>query len=90
MYCLYKGLQRTVELADDKGLKMPALQVFSECIRYLKEHLLKLSTEKGITLKVKDTHWVLTVPAIWDDSAKQFMREAAVMVNTMHILTCVE
>jgi hypothetical protein len=24
-----------------------------------------------------DIHWVLTVPAIWKDNAKQFMREAA-------------
>jgi len=36
---------------------------------------------------------VLTVPAIWDDSAKQFMREAAVQVlygynkvQTVHML----
>ena len=28
-----------------------------------------------------DIFWVLTVPAIWDDSAKQFMREAAVNVS---------
>ncbi|XP_045171003.2 heat shock 70 kDa protein 12A-like [Mercenaria mercenaria] len=26
---------------------------------------------------VSDIHWVLTVPAIWNDAAKQFMREAA-------------
>ena len=24
-----------------------------------------------------DVHWVITVPAIWSDGAKQFMREAA-------------
>ena len=28
-----------------------------------------------------DIFWVLTVPAIWNDSAKQFMREAAVNVS---------
>lgn len=28
----------------------------------------------------KDYHWVITVPAIWVDGAKQFMREAAEMV----------
>ena len=27
-----------------------------------------------------DINWVLTVPAIWSDAAKQFMREAAVEV----------
>jgi hypothetical protein len=28
----------------------------------------------------RDINWVLTVPAIWSDAAKQFMREAAVEV----------
>jgi len=28
----------------------------------------------------QDYHWVITVPAIWVDGAKQFMREAAEMV----------
>ena len=32
-------------------------------------------------VKRDDIFWVLTVPAIWDDSAKQFMREAAVNVS---------
>jgi hypothetical protein len=30
----------------------------------------------------RDIVWVLTVPAIWTDAAKKFMREAAVEVNT--------
>ena len=34
-----------------------------------------------------DVHWVLTVPAIWDDAAKQFMREAAEKVNTVIMCT---
>jgi len=25
--------------------------------------------------------WVITVPAIWDNAAKQFMRDAATKVN---------
>jgi len=28
-----------------------------------------------------EIHWVLTVPAIWNDAAKQFMREAAEAVR---------
>jgi hypothetical protein len=28
-------------------------------------------------IRNSDIHWVLTVPAIWNDAAKQFMREAA-------------
>jgi len=31
-------------------------------------------------IKPTEIGWVLTVPAIWSDAAKQFMREAAVQV----------
>ncbi|KAH3890513.1 heat shock 70 kDa protein 12A-like [Dreissena polymorpha] len=73
-----KNLTRSTMLTDDKGLKMPAHKVFSACIRYLKDHLVNLQSVPGKSLKFREMHWVLTVPAIWDDSAKQFMREAAV------------
>jgi hypothetical protein len=31
-------------------------------------------------------HWVLTVPAIWKDNAKQFMREAAQQVFVFFVI----
>lgn len=31
--------------------------------------------------------WVITVPAIWDDSAKQFIREAAEKVVSTSIVS---
>ncbi|CAG2191386.1 unnamed protein product [Mytilus edulis] len=41
-------------------------------------HLSKASMIEDITGKsVKDIRWVLTVPAIWSDAAKQFMRKSA-------------
>ncbi|CAG2199385.1 unnamed protein product [Mytilus edulis] len=33
--------------------------------------------KRGIGMRVKDIRWVLTVPAIWTDAAKQFMRKSA-------------
>lgn len=59
------------------GKQMKAIKVFSHAIRYLKDHMLKTLEQRGAGLKDKDINWVLTVPAIWDDPAKQFMREAA-------------
>jgi len=35
---------------------------------------------RGTQVKERDISWVLTVPAIWSDGSKQFMREAAEMV----------
>ncbi|KAL3878672.1 hypothetical protein ACJMK2_031003 [Sinanodonta woodiana] len=72
-----KQIKRGIEIEDDKGLKMPAIQVFGMAIRHLKNHLLETLETRGTGLKADDIHWILTVPAIWTDSAKQFMREAA-------------
>lgn len=72
-----KKINRDLELSDEHGRKMPAMKVFSEAIKFLKEHLLGALKKRGTLVDNKDIHWVLTVPAIWADSAKQFMREAA-------------
>ena len=55
--------------------------VFAAVIKYLKQHLVT-NLEKGIarTVNESDIHWVLTIPAIWNEPAKQFMREAVVEV----------
>ncbi|XP_021364095.1 heat shock 70 kDa protein 12A-like [Mizuhopecten yessoensis] len=72
-------LTRDTMLESENGKKLPAISVFSAIIEFFKNMLLK-------DLEAKDTHsgfygsdihWVLTVPAIWNLKAKQFMREAA-------------
>ena len=78
--CLVQDLNRGTILKDDKGLEMPAMTVFSECIRYLKGQLIQLCEHRSYGLNVDEIHWVITVPAIWNDTAKQFMREAAIDV----------
>lgn len=87
-----KKLSRDIKLRDDKGLIMPAMKVFKEGIRYLKEHLLKTCEVERPGLEYDEIHWVLTVPAIWDDSAKQFMREAAIEagIDTNHLSLALE
>ncbi|KAK3099812.1 hypothetical protein FSP39_010132 [Pinctada imbricata] len=74
-----KRLTRETLLKEMTGTKeIPAIEVFTHCIRYLKDHLLnRLETGSGAKVYSGDIQWVLTVPAIWDDPAKQFMREAA-------------
>ena len=62
---------------------MKAITVFSEAIRFLKDHLMSALNERNASneIAVDDIMWVLTVPAIWTDTAKQFMREAAKQVR---------
>ncbi|KAL3831480.1 hypothetical protein ACJMK2_023221 [Sinanodonta woodiana] len=69
-------IRREMKLKDDQGHQMPAMKVVSEAIKYLKTHLWKSLCEKIPGIKDTDIHWIITVPAIWDDGAKQFMREA--------------
>ena len=83
---MFQELNRKTELADDKGLTMSALTVFTAGIRYLKDHMHGMFIERNIELREDEIHWVLTVPAIWQDNAKQFMREAAVDVSLTSFL----
>ncbi|XP_063322814.1 heat shock 70 kDa protein 12A-like [Pelmatolapia mariae] len=72
-------LNRDVMIEGANGKSMRAFAVFSEALRYLKEDALKTIAKKteGRKFIASEFTWVLTVPAIWDSSAKQFMREAA-------------
>uniref|UniRef100_A0A8C6ULG4 Uncharacterized protein n=1 Tax=Neogobius melanostomus TaxID=47308 RepID=A0A8C6ULG4_9GOBI len=68
-----------LSIAAANGRTMKALTVFTEALRFLKEDALKYISTNANNHKFlpSDFTWVLTVPAIWEDSAKQFMREAA-------------
>jgi len=60
---------------------MDALTVFSCSIRFFKEHLLTTLHDANLAFEDNDIGWVITVPAIWNESSKKFMRRAAEMVN---------
>ena len=63
---------------------MAAIDVFEKAISYMRGELLTLLNEKrrGVVINsTTDIHWVLTVPAIWPDLSKTFMREAAEKVT---------
>ncbi|XP_072253694.1 heat shock 70 kDa protein 12A-like [Leuresthes tenuis] len=72
-------LNREVTIKAANGKSMTALKVFTESLRFLKDDALKTisASTAGMKFLASDFTWVLTVPAIWDPSAKQFMREAA-------------
>ena len=69
------------------GKQLEALQVFSAAINFLKEHFLENinSRNAGNKITVDKVRWVLTVPAIWNDSAKQMMRESSIKVKQLTI-----
>lgn len=89
MALFLKELTRDTKVRDEsreKGKELPALDVFVHSIRYLKNHLLNHLKKNSVANLIggegdEYIHWVLTIPAIWNDRAKQFMREAAKKVN---------
>ncbi|VDI02851.1 Hypothetical predicted protein [Mytilus galloprovincialis] len=67
-------------IEDVRGQTLPAVEVFSLSIQALKDHMAQTLLVKNITLD-DDTNWILTVPAIWSDTAKLFMRKGAEMAG---------
>ena len=68
--------------------RLPAMKVFELAIKYLKDDLIAASTYKlSGGLQESDIYWTLTVPAIWSERAKQFMREAAVQVRQCCVIS---
>lgn len=79
-----------MQLEDATGKKLPAKVVFSEAIKFIKSDMLEISERRLGNIEIKDEEikWVLTVPAIWNDAAKQFMREAAEQVRVAVPIIC--
>lgn len=60
---------------------MPALSIISYAINYLRESLVHVLCNRINSFLEDDIFWIITLPAIWSDAAKQFMKEAAVKVR---------
>ncbi|KAL3878389.1 hypothetical protein ACJMK2_030745 [Sinanodonta woodiana] len=79
-----EDLTLKTELEDKQGRRVLASLVFMYSIRALKSMVETDLTERSIPIKEDEIIWILTVPAIWNDAAKQFMREAAVQAGIKH------
>lgn len=78
---------KSVEVEDHLGKPLNASEVFSKSLIYMREEVMKmLENDNHTQANNKDNiHWIITVPAIWEEVAKQFMRNAAKHVNTFYI-----
>ena len=64
---------------------MQAHEVFVHVIAYLKERILNEVGAQNSGIDDVGIQYVMTVPAIWSDAAKQFMREAATDPRVGHV-----
>ncbi|XP_033740146.1 heat shock 70 kDa protein 12B-like [Pecten maximus] len=75
-----QDLNERTMIKDVSGREMRAMDVFAAGIKYLRDHfhtVLRGQFRSGL-VGSSEIQWVLTVPAIWNEAAKQFMRMAAV------------
>jgi molecular chaperone DnaK (HSP70) len=88
-------MQSNVKSID--GPEMPLMTVIAESLKYISNRALtKLEEQIGKCINLKKIRWVLTVPALWSEEHKLFMRKAAVAAgiidqsNSASLLLCLE
>ena len=80
--CLIQNVTRDMVLKDKTGKTCSAVEVFTLSIKAFVDRLMKKLEKKiGKMLLYDDILWVLTVPSVWTDSAKQLIRESAEKVR---------
>ena len=80
LFDLYTQGSTTIRLMEDtKGRTHDYLHIMAKFIQALREHFLR-THDKSIT-DTTQILWVVTVPAVWSEQAKGFMREAAEKVD---------
>jgi hypothetical protein len=87
-------LDKEVESLD--GRRMGLMKLISDTLRFIgKKALFKLKDQIGKVMKPR-IRWVLTVPALWSEEHKNFMRKAAVEAgiigqsDSADLLLCLE
>jgi len=63
------------------SVSLPATRILTEALRHLRYLILEELTERcSEALSLDSISWILTVPAIWNKSTRQLMREIAIEV----------
>jgi len=68
------------EVQAVNGKQMLAIDIFTMAIEFMRKHLMHTVSNQVASIKESDVMFVITVPAIWNDTSKQFMRKAAIAV----------
>ncbi|KAI5740813.1 hypothetical protein M8J76_007491 [Diaphorina citri] len=79
-------VNRDLKLSAANGESILALTVFKHSLVYLKYQALReLNDQAEEPVSRDEIRWVITVPAIWSQQAKQFIREAAYSADLCNI-----
>ncbi|XP_060573541.1 heat shock 70 kDa protein 12A-like [Ruditapes philippinarum] len=84
LYANNERLDSDINIYDTENRPMNAMTVFSMVINLFKELVLKSIKQSKLSQTYSfenDIIWMITIPAIWSDSARQFMRRAATLAG---------
>ncbi|KAL4223262.1 hypothetical protein ACF0H5_016734 [Mactra antiquata] len=86
-----KDVHRSATILDETNKPMLAIDVFASAIKYLKDDTMNANGIRML-ISMEDIRWVLPLPDIWDESAKQFIREAAIQsgISDDNLALCLE
>lgn len=69
-------------ITDVGGKPLKSLRVTSQTINYFRKHVInKIRNIRSGYMDDRLVHFVLTLPAMWNEQGKQFMKKAAIMVK---------
>lgn len=77
----FQNVRRDTKVLAANGESFLAVDLFSMALHYLSQRVLTELADQGCEVTPHKVRWVVTVPAIWSHSAKQFIREAAYKVK---------
>jgi len=78
------------------GRELELTTVISESLRFISEKAIEKLTEQVGKVNKNRIRWVLTVPALWTEDQKQFMRKACLSagiideLSSANLLLCLE
>lgn len=81
MISLLQSVSRNTTIKGSDGKEYYIIEVIGLILREVKQKLVRYFKKRG-SLVVENFDWVLTVPALWGERARDMMREAAYLVST--------
>ena len=78
-----QDVNENLKISDDKNsVQVSAVDIFAYAIKAIKDHFEGDLNGRNISFKTEKVLHIVTVPAIWSESAKDLMEKAAIKVHT--------
>lgn len=78
----FQDISKDTHIMAANSVSLPVTRILTEALRHLRYLILEELTERcSEALSLDSISWILTVPAIWNKSTKQLIKEIAIEVS---------